>query len=290
LFYLDPKNEQAKINLEHFRAEQANRNRHSTPLPEKTPNNKNKKKQNYIFTYERLCRGETRKNRKENKLTCHLNSNLPTLLLKPVKVEMLNLDPDLYLLRDVITDKEIEHVKKLAKPRLKRAVVTNTSSGNQLAAEYRISQSAWLEDSASPIINRISQRIQTITGLSLDSAHAEPLQVANYGIGGHYEPHHDYVQNSDGSLPEGETGDRIATVLFYLSDVDSGGATVFLDIEEVVYPQKGDAVFWYNLDKYGRPDIRTRHAACPVIVGSKWVANKWINERGQEFRRPCSAS
>lgn len=31
----------------------------------------------------------------------------------------------------------------------------------------------------------------------------------------------------------------------------------------------------------------TRHAACPVIVGSKWVANKWIHESGNEFRRPC---
>jgi len=28
--------------------------------------------------------------------------------------------------------------------------------------------------------------------------------------------------------------------------------------------------------------------ACPVLIGNKWVANKWIHERGQEFRRPCS--
>jgi hypothetical protein len=29
-------------------------------------------------------------------------------------------------------------------------------------------------------------------------------------------------------------------------------------------------------------------SACPVLVGNKWVANKWIHERGQEFRRPCA--
>jgi hypothetical protein len=28
--------------------------------------------------------------------------------------------------------------------------------------------------------------------------------------------------------------------------------------------------------------------ACPVLIGNKWIANKWIHERGQEFRRPCS--
>jgi len=55
-----------------------------------------------------------------------------------------------------------------------------------------------------------------------------------------------------------------------LSDVDAGGVTVFLDIEEVVYPRKGDAVFWYNLGMDGHPDDKIRHAACPVIVGSKW--------------------
>ena len=53
-----------------------------------------------------------------DKLTCHYNRNLPTQLLKPVKVEMLNLEPDLYLFHEIITDSEIEHVKKLAKPQV----------------------------------------------------------------------------------------------------------------------------------------------------------------------------
>ena len=53
-----------------------------------------------------------------DKLTCFYNRNPPTQLLKPVKVEMLNLDPDLYLFHDIITDSEIEHVKKLAKPQV----------------------------------------------------------------------------------------------------------------------------------------------------------------------------
>lgn len=56
--------------------------------------------------------------RERDKLTCYYNKNLPTQLLKPVKVEMLNLDPDLYLFHDIITDSEIQHVKKLAKPQV----------------------------------------------------------------------------------------------------------------------------------------------------------------------------
>lgn len=50
------------------------------------------------------------------------------MLLKPSKVEVLNLDPDLYLLHDVITDKEIVHVTKLAKPQVSRLGVQCRSS------------------------------------------------------------------------------------------------------------------------------------------------------------------
>lgn len=42
----------------------------------------------------------------------------------------------------------------------------------------------------------------------------------------------------------------------------------------VISPQ-GTAVFWYNLFKSGEGDYRTRHAACPVLVGSKWGESKF---------------
>ena len=32
---------------------------------------------------------------------------------------------------------------------------------------------------------------------------------------------------------------------------------------------------------------RTRHAACPVLIGNKWVSNKWTHEFGNEFVRRC---
>lgn len=38
----------------------------------------------------------------------------------------------------------------------------------------------------------------------------------------------------------------------------------------------------------GDGDLRTRHAACPVLLGVKWIANKWIHEKGQENYRPCA--
>ncbi|XP_068585290.1 prolyl 4-hydroxylase subunit alpha-1-like isoform X3 [Cebidichthys violaceus] len=113
-------------------------------------------------------------------------------------------------------------------------------------------------------------------------------RVANYGVGGQYEPHYDFGRKDEpDAFEELGTGNRIATWLLYMSDVQAGGATVFTDVGAAIWPKKGSAVFWYNLYPSGEGDYRTRHAACPVLVGNKWVSNKWIHERGQEFRRRC---
>ncbi|KAG9339817.1 hypothetical protein JZ751_022484 [Albula glossodonta] len=314
-------------------------------------------------TYEALCRGEGVKMtpQRRSRLHCRYqdgNRN-PRLLLKPMKEEDEWDSPRIVRYLDALKDEEIEKIKELAKPKLARATVRDPKSGVLTVAHYRVSKSAWLEGEEDPIIARVNQRIEDVTGLTVDTA--ELLQVANYGVGGQYEPHFDFSRRSfppcveydlatvlvdsneyfccKSPFPEqpsavcvsqapsrGEggllcphwrpfdsnlqkdgnrlatylnykdepdafkslgTGNRVATFLNYMSDVEAGGATVFPDFGAAIYPKKGTAVFWYNIFRSGEGDYRTRHAACPVLVGSKWVSNKWIHERGQEFRRPC---
>lgn len=55
-----------------------------------------------------------------------------------------------------------------------------------------------------------------------------------------------------------------------MSDVPQGGATVFTETKVTVWPKKGTAAVWYNLHPSGDGDSLTKHAACPVLVGSKW--------------------
>jgi prolyl 4-hydroxylase len=55
-----------------------------------------------------------------------------------------------------------------------------------------------------------------MTGLSVETA--EQLQTQNYGIGGHYVPHWDFRIKTEINF-EGGTGNRIATVLFYVNSI-----------------------------------------------------------------------
>ncbi|KAF7657211.1 hypothetical protein LDENG_00030100 [Lucifuga dentata] len=241
-------------------------------------------------TYEALCRGEGVQMTEErrSRLFCryHDGNRNPRLLLKPMKEEDEWDSPHIVRYLETMSSDEIEKVKELAKPRLARATVRDPKTGVLTTANYRVSKSAWLGAEDDPVVDRVNQRIEDITGLSVETA--ELLQVANYGVGGQYEPHYDFSRKDEpDAFKRLGTGNRVATFLNYMSDVEAGGATVFPDFGATIWPRKGTAVFWYNLFKSGEGDYRTRHAACPVLIGSKWVSNKWIHERGQEFKRPC---
>uniref|UniRef100_A0A3B5AQS1 Prolyl 4-hydroxylase subunit alpha-1 n=1 Tax=Stegastes partitus TaxID=144197 RepID=A0A3B5AQS1_9TELE len=310
LLELDPEHQRAKGNLKYFEFQLEKQKKAADATTEKekeqgkteTTEKKKRQKRSSPKTfsliperkkYEMLCRGEGIRMtpRRQSRLFCRYydNNHNPQYVLRPVKQQDEWDRPYIVRYIDIISDAEMDRIKQLAKPRLRRATISNPVTGVLETAPYRISKSAWLTGYEDPMIDKINQRIEDLTGLEMDTA--EELQVANYGVGGQYEPHFDFGRKDEpDAFKELGTGNRIATWLFYMSNVSAGGATVFPDVGAAVWPQKGSAVFWYNLFASGEGDYSTRHAACPVLVGNKWVSNKWIHERGQEWRRPCGLS
>lgn len=148
---------------------------------------------------------------------------------------------------------------------------------------------------------QVARRIKYATGLETEKPFSgESFQIANYGLGGQYQIHLDGLGFFDGQINRRKekiqfkhnfaVGDRLTTFMAYLSDVEAGGHTVFPLLGVSTKPEKGSAIFWVNLHPTGERDELTIHGGCPVLVGSKWITNKWIYSNDQFQAMPCPLS
>ena len=126
----------------------------------------------------------------ERDFRCSYKSDThPFLILAPLKVEVMNEDPLLLVYHDVISDSEIETLKKLT-TQLKRAAVM--SPNGSIVSTTRTSQIMFINASKHPLLTAIDRRVEYMTNLNMK--YSENHQFANYGIGGHYGEHHDYFK------------------------------------------------------------------------------------------------
>uniref|UniRef100_L7M002 procollagen-proline 4-dioxygenase n=1 Tax=Rhipicephalus pulchellus TaxID=72859 RepID=L7M002_RHIPC len=246
--------------------------------------------------YKRLCRGEQLRTPKmDSQLRCrYYYGRNGFLRLQPVKIEEANLKPYIITFHDIIGDRDINDLLAYATPRLFRS--THYGEHGTETSLIRTSSTAWLGDQDAPVATRLNRFVESLLGLGSQylKGEAEYYQLANYGVGGQYIAHHDFLADiyADPNRKlddfERSAGDRIATLMFYLSDVEEGGATVFPHLGVRLTPKKGNAAFWWNLNSDGEGEQLTKHGGCPVLYGSKWIANKWFRSNSNLFRLPCS--
>ncbi|BFY98062.1 hypothetical protein BsWGS_01102 [Bradybaena similaris] len=213
------------------------------------------------------------------------------------KEELVSVSPYVVLFYDFITDKEIDVIITVSRQKLFRGLIE--VNGSSVVDEHRTSDLSFLFDDESPaVLGPLGKKVAAVTNLRTEnfvpggSYSAEPFQVVNYGMGGHYGLHVDFFRERGVKLgPDTDCslygGDRLATFLMYLTDVERGGSTVFNLVDLAVSPVKKTALFWYNYKPSGEEDMNTRHAGCPVVIGHKWVSNKWMWQYGNTFTRRC---
>lgn len=162
--------------------------------------------------YKRVCRDEIVPSPSQQKdLRCRYKTGPASYLrLMTYKMEELSLEPYAVVFYDAISDREIDQIKSYAQLNIQ----VSLTIGHEGLVDHRISKTTWMPYNDFDFLKPVSERIVDLTGLSM--VNAEHLQVVNYGMGGHYEPHTDsFNVMEDSQLAE--RGNRISTALFYVS-------------------------------------------------------------------------
>lgn len=135
-----------------------------------------------------------------------------------------------------------------------------------------------------PLLQLINHRVAQACGLPL--AHQEVITVLHYRPGQTFEDHFDFI---DPEVPRfhqelAVRGQRVATVLIYLSADCEGGETDFPLLGWRHEGRPGDALVFRNVTDAGEPDRRTLHAGRAPTRGEKWLLSKWVRSRPQDVR------
>ncbi|XP_018456590.1 probable prolyl 4-hydroxylase 10 [Raphanus sativus] len=205
-------------------------------------------------------------------------------------VEIISWEPRASIYHNFLTKEECKYLIELAKPHMEKSTVVDQKTGKSTDSRVRTSSGTFLPRGRDKIIRQIEKRISDFTFIPVE--HGEGLQVLHYEIGQKYEPHYDYFMDEYNTRNGGQ---RIATVLMYLSDVEEGGETVFPsakgnysavpwwnELSECgkgglsVKPKMGDALLFWSMTPDATLDPSSLHGGCAVIKGNKWSSTKWL--------------
>ncbi|XP_012066258.1 prolyl 4-hydroxylase 1 isoform X1 [Jatropha curcas] len=211
------------------------------------------------------------------------------LRLGYVKPEVISWSPRIIVLHNFLSTEECDYLRAIALPRLQTSTVVDAKTGKGIKSNVRTSSGMFLslEERKYPMVQAIEKRISVYSQVPVENG--ELIQVLRYEKHQFYKPHHDYFSDAF-NLKRG--GQRVATILMYLSDDVEGGETYFpmAGTGECscggkvvkglsVKPIKGDAVLFWSMGLDGQSDPNSLHGGCEVLAGEKWSATKWMRQR-----------
>jgi prolyl 4-hydroxylase len=186
-------------------------------------------------------------------------------------------NPRVVVFGDLLSAEECDELIALATPRLARSLTVATKTGGEEINADRTSSGMFFQRGENEIVRRIEERLGRLVNWPVENG--EGLQILHYTPGTEYKPHYDYFDPKEPGTPTilRRGGQRVATIVMYLSEPEKGGGTTFPDVHMEVAPKRGNAVF-FSYDR-PHPSTKTLHGGAPVLAGEKWIATKWLRER-----------
>lgn len=188
--------------------------------------------------------------------------------------------PRIAVAEGLISPRMCDWIVARAAPRLERAQVYDPRDGKGRTAQARTNSEMRFDfDSLDLVLMFTAQRIAALTGFALRGM--EPASVLHYLPGQEFRAHYDFLDPAIASYAAeiARTGQRVATLLIYLSDDFEGGETAFPECQFRFKGRKGDALFFYNVTPDGKPDRSSLHAGLAPSRGEKWLFSQWIRNK-----------
>ncbi|KAI3907559.1 hypothetical protein MKW98_016203 [Papaver atlanticum] len=221
--------------------------------------------------------------------SCENDDEAKMLRIGLVKPEVISRAPRITVLHNFLSSEECDHLMAIGRPRLERSKVHDMKTGKGIVSDTRTSfeMSLSKEESTNLIVQAIEKRISVFSQVPVENG--EPIRVIRYEKNQYFRLHRDYI--IDTNLKKQNGGQRIATMLMYLSDNVEGGETYFpmagtgkcscggkMLKGTSVKPIKGDAVLFWSVGLDGKEDPRSVHTGCEVLSGEKWSATKLMRQ------------
>lgn len=188
-------------------------------------------------------------------------------------------EPCAALLDGVLDAAECAQLIALARPRLAPSTIVDPGSGKDTVSMTRTSEGMFFRLEENQLVARIDRRVSILMGLPLENG--EGLQVLRYPPGASSMPHYDFLMptNQHNRASIARSGQRVATMVMYLNDVEEGGETVFPEAGFACPPRRGGALWFEYCNGAGRLDPRSLHAGAAPLSGEKWIVTKWMRQR-----------
>ena len=201
-------------------------------------------------------------------------------LLRAPSPSLLSERPLLRVFRGFASPAECEWVIQRLGPKLHAAQVWDATSGEGVVDPYRSNSAAEvLLTEMDVVLALLKARIATAT--RLPEFLFEVPQLMHYAVGEEFRPHHDYLDPAQPGFAAdlARRGQRMGTLLIFLNEDYEGGETEFPEAGISFRGRTGDALFFANIARDGRPDPLTLHAGRAPTKGEKWIISQWIRER-----------
>ncbi len=139
---------------------------------------------------------------------------------QPAQIEQLSWAPRAYLYRHFMTRAECEHFITAATPSMAKSTVVDSATGKSVDSQIRTSSGTFLRRNHDEVVSDVERRIAEFSMVPVENG--EGVQILRYEKGQKYEAHYDYFHDRFNADPA-KGGQRVATLLMYLTDVEEGG-------------------------------------------------------------------